>query len=168
MSGLKQHQDRSRSCLKAQRVNRLVQDDFVPCESNSPICQFVFFAFKDEPIWQYDFEDEPWIPIWFCELWHRANKSPVTGRLDCDYQSFLDSVNTTRKLEKRMASVHASGILRDFGWFASTGDYYRSDLVTPIWEVRKRETEGRFTKEDYNNVAGTLVKGPGFSRTRYQ
>ena len=170
-TGMAQHQRSNKECIRARRVIDLVDRHFVLVHKDSPIYQWATNYLKDEPIWEYDEDDRPYLPTWFCELWFRAEKSPVTGRLLCSTTSFFEATQVVRKSERKCGAMTVQARLRDVGFFGRNGGIYKSDCQTPLWlppngnELDDRN--GAFTKEDYNRVETTMLNEPVFQYTRY-
>lgn len=170
--GLAQHQRTNVECQKAIRVQELVDEHFVLVDKDSPIYTWATTYLKDEPIWEYDGDDRPYLPTWFCELWFRAEKSPVTGRLTCSVQSFLDSIRVVQGSELKRGGMTVQARLRDVGYFGRNGGIYKSDCQTPLWLPPNGNTldhrNGAFTREDLAHVETTLLNSPAFQHTRYE
>jgi hypothetical protein len=170
---LAQHQRTNVKCQKIRRVNDLVDRHFVLVHKNSPIYSWATTYLRDTPIWEYDMDDEAFLPSWFCEMWFRAEKSPVTGRLVCSTQSFLESVQSTMKSERRQGALAVQSRLRDVGYFGHAGGIYKSDCKTPVWlppngDPLKSARNGEFNQEDFRRMEGTMIgQREPFQHTRY-
>lgn len=168
-----QHQRTNVSCQKIQTVNDLVDRHFVLVHKNSPIYSWATTYMRDTPIWEYDLDGEAFLPSWFCEMWFRAEKSPVTGRLVCSTESFLESVLKAMDSERRKGALAVQSRLRDVGFFGHNGGIYKSDCKTPVWlppngDPLKAARNGEFDREDFQRMEGSMIgqKEP-FQHTRY-
>ena len=170
---LERHQQNDVRCLRAQRVHDLCNRHFVLTHVNSPIYKWVTAHMRDTPVWEYDQEDQPWLPSWFCGLWFKAEKNPQTGQVTCTAQALLDTVLTVMKLERKKGALAVHARLLDIGFFDRNGGIYKSDCTTVIWEPLTHhsgeEHNGRFTREDYENTRNTMLgtRHP-FTGTRYK
>ena len=154
--GMFNHLRNSINCRKIQRIAALCDQHMVLCNLDSPIYSWVSFHMEKTPIWEFDDElpKRPWVPSWFAELWFRASRSPVTGRLDCYYQVFLDTVLATIQSERRMNALAVQARLRDVGYFGTGGGIYKSDMTTPLWAPRESMAA---TQDDYNRAASGML-----------
>jgi hypothetical protein len=159
--GLAHHQSNNVQCCRNQRIALLVEQDYVPCHPGSPIFQFLKFHFEYNhtgTLWLYDEEvgRRPWVPLWLAELWYRASKSPVTGRLDCNHGEFLSSMKAVQESDRKQGAMAAMAKMRDIGYFGEYGDIFKVDMTSYIYRVRESQAELSGSLQDYQNAADGL------------
>lgn len=159
--GMPQHMRKSATCTRNQRIAQLTEMDMVPCHRDSPI--FIFLLLYDpyctgklqEYLWRYDLEAEarPWVQLWFGELWYRAEKSRVTGRLACLHTEFIRSIEAVQASENKRGSLTAMAKMRDIGYFDEHGNILKMDMTTHLFAVVNTQTGLAGTPQDYKRAA---------------
>jgi hypothetical protein len=158
---LASHARKNKECLSIQRAALLLSEGLIPCHDESPIYKWAAHFHKGDPIWVYfdiDARSKPWIPLWFAELWFRANKSPVTGRLDCNYQYFLCTIHETVKSQRRQGILEMQAKMRGIGYFDQAGSILKADFTTPVWTIRSAIIPPCGTEEDFTRAAGGMLE----------
>ena len=155
---LLRHQRDNKECKSKQLIAKLCNENYVPCDVQAPIAIWSTTFIRDTTITA---EQAVWVPLWLGELWIRASKSPITGRLDCLYEEFLKSVKEVRASERRQGILTTQAKLREIGYFSSNGSIWKAGGTDPIWQVSSDKTNSghlRGTQQDFSGASSGMMQ----------